>query len=1375
MDASPLWFLEESEFRLMSVSSPAGVRNGTGPVERHVRFVEPDRPLLPSSGNPSGAAGFSGRLGPAQHLPAAMTDAYRKKIAAFRSSRHGVPSRRDQCRFFLVAFFLFLLGLGIVDMGIDAVKTQEAADPTQCSAFPGSLHVVIIGPSEEVPMAGLDDGQPMYDGFGGDGIEEGDDAPQHHFAGGVKEQQPHSEPPTPTLDVDAVSDIMSHDCVGRVTIIGPNSHDGRGEAIANTFLPKEVGETLRGLRQKENIHRVSVVKTSPVELRLISAHAYRDAAAAVIGDATSRARGSRVARKVTFLRRCFQALIQDAQDAPGSGRFEYTAIVHYSVLGSLSTPTATSGKGKRYQQFIHSSTEEGETKLVPAFGPWTSAMVKTAKASPAAWFVTSASVKTLNKAAIELVSAKEPTSAPSAKNCDGCFIYRAAGFAVNEAAAGDLRAVPLLAGYSWTRNTDESSDVAFLPPREALGGSAQAAAGDALIFPSSDAFMVRSTLLSRLPLEWFAPKPIASANNHSSNEAEDNPFSLDALQPSTALLDDVEFKESLQQFLLDITFLSNVHDLLDPPKPPVGAAAGETPVIRALDTCTSSQGKDKLASIVKSISSPIKAMEEWATGSTQYGMGGYDAQRLLVAGKVSLPKDIRAQAREATDFVFGERRAEDDADAVPKRSSLDCKALAERLTALSRNISVKFDAFLRQPIPFHQDDFLWSLVGWVQRNRHLLAKASPMVKRPTTSAQSHRDYSSAVVVEASAIHMPDRRFSVASRKMRPLKSIGLLQGTYRWYLQREGERGNHKGSSSSAYLHWSGPCCHCCGFSNEVAAFMGALDTAAGDVGVVAGDSAIRSKLAARHQLTSVSTNMGMECHCPGLPLSTAHAVERKNPTSGLSNFQKMFFAPAIISVEDVGFGADQLKSRLGGNTKEDWQRLRTTEAVLIHVLHGNPVDAGSYDRLPIDYAPGILPEAVVYRFMYEFDTIPKAWAEMLNLKATAIWVPSHAVMSAAVSGGVDPSIIKIVPDPVDTDFYNPNTPLSPLGLPPVSPPHEDGIAVLHRGLIKGGEEALNVLKEDQAASTARYTFLSTFKWEARKGWRALVKAYTKAFSVTDNVVLYIHTSSRLNFSPPSPGDCFTPPSYSQHDKRFNADEYRYHCLGPQQPAHGATKVLQLIERVLLDTVAVHGKDDRSQWPMIVVLTEVLSEVDMVRLLKAADVFVLPTHGEGFGLPIAQAMSMGKVVVTTEGSGMADYTVHEHNALLVPSSWDELKYPRLYGYQPADDQQPVANDDSVIALRRSIHTPLRWLVLSPQVLASAMLASRTMTAQDRHRMGQAAREAVERHCSFRVVAAKVKAETSNVVEEIVQRRAAEATAEAYTTRWKEETLNRLGL
>eukprot|EP00727_Mastigamoeba_balamuthi_P000020 m51a1_g10014 hypothetical protein (744) ;mRNA; r:29499-33434 len=129
------------------------------------------------------------------------------------------------------------------------------------------------------------------------------------------------------------------------------------------------------------------------------------------------------------------------------------------------------------------------------------------------------------------------------------------------------------------------------------------------------------------------------------------------------------------------------------------------------------------------------------------------------------------------------------------------------------------------------------------------------------------------------------------------------------------------------------------------------------------------------------------------------------------------------------------------------------------------------------------------------------------------------------------------------------------------------------------------------------FRFLSVFKWEPRKGPDVLLRAYWEAFSDSDDVVLYLHT-------------------------------YMYQGSDPRNAARVADAV-----RAAAVRVGLGEQWDRKTLPPVVVLSRELSASEMPRLYKAADAFVLPTRGEGWGMPIMEAMAMQLPTIATNWSG----------------------------------------------------------------------------------------------------------------------------------------------
>ena len=154
------------------------------------------------------------------------------------------------------------------------------------------------------------------------------------------------------------------------------------------------------------------------------------------------------------------------------------------------------------------------------------------------------------------------------------------------------------------------------------------------------------------------------------------------------------------------------------------------------------------------------------------------------------------------------------------------------------------------------------------------------------------------------------------------------------------------------------------------------------------------------------------------------------------------------------------------------------------------------------------------------------------------------------------------------------------------------------------------------------FRFVSIFKWEKRKGWDILLRAYFQEFSEADDVVLVIKTQ------PFHSGDDF--------EKKLWEEISRAQDLaGKKRPAR-----LKLLARDL-------------------------QLKELPRLYKAADAFVLPSRGEGWGRPHVEAdghqlcgtrrsracspvvlmpkrspceaMSMGLPVIATNWSGSTEF------------------------------------------------------------------------------------------------------------------------------------------
>jgi GT2 family glycosyltransferase len=155
-----------------------------------------------------------------------------------------------------------------------------------------------------------------------------------------------------------------------------------------------------------------------------------------------------------------------------------------------------------------------------------------------------------------------------------------------------------------------------------------------------------------------------------------------------------------------------------------------------------------------------------------------------------------------------------------------------------------------------------------------------------------------------------------------------------------------------------------------------------------------------------------------------------------------------------------------------------------------------------------------------------------------------------------------------------------------------------------------------------RYTFLSVFEWGERKAPEIILRAYHRAFDHDDEVLLLLKIRNT------DPGV-----NVRQQIQALNLPEQ-----GPP-------------------VAILHNQDFPVQ--------------QLGALYRSADCFVLPTRGEGWGLPILEAMACGLPVVATDWSAQTEF-MNEDNAYplhvkkLIPA---KAKCPYYEGFRWAEPDE----------------------------------------------------------------------------------------------------------
>jgi len=133
------------------------------------------------------------------------------------------------------------------------------------------------------------------------------------------------------------------------------------------------------------------------------------------------------------------------------------------------------------------------------------------------------------------------------------------------------------------------------------------------------------------------------------------------------------------------------------------------------------------------------------------------------------------------------------------------------------------------------------------------------------------------------------------------------------------------------------------------------------------------------------------------------------------------------------------------------------------------------------------------------------------------------------------------------------------------------------------------------------FVFLSVFKWEKRKGPDILLDAYFREFAPGEAVALVLHTYLY---------------GASRSERR-----------SAEQSIEG------LVRQAARNAGFSEAAIDAKQLPKVILHTRELSAAEMPRLYRACDAFVLATRGEGWGLPVMEAMAMGLPTAATNWSG----------------------------------------------------------------------------------------------------------------------------------------------
>lgn len=139
------------------------------------------------------------------------------------------------------------------------------------------------------------------------------------------------------------------------------------------------------------------------------------------------------------------------------------------------------------------------------------------------------------------------------------------------------------------------------------------------------------------------------------------------------------------------------------------------------------------------------------------------------------------------------------------------------------------------------------------------------------------------------------------------------------------------------------------------------------------------------------------------------------------------------------------------------------------------------------------------------------------------------------------------------------------------------------------------------SSGTRPFIFLSIFKWENRKGWDLLFKAYTEEFSANEDVELHIVT----------------------HEAFEKVDDW-------------TSYVRKELRRVLNVT-----DDALDKMPRTWLTAGYIPDSSYPGVYKATDALVIPTHGEGWGRPQIEVRLLGGGMLGVHDAQSQSYSTRD--------------------------------------------------------------------------------------------------------------------------------------
>lgn len=142
-------------------------------------------------------------------------------------------------------------------------------------------------------------------------------------------------------------------------------------------------------------------------------------------------------------------------------------------------------------------------------------------------------------------------------------------------------------------------------------------------------------------------------------------------------------------------------------------------------------------------------------------------------------------------------------------------------------------------------------------------------------------------------------------------------------------------------------------------------------------------------------------------------------------------------------------------------------------------------------------------------------------------------------------------------------------------------------------------ISDDYIISDSVFKFYSVFQWHERKGFRELLNAYYKTFAKNDRVMLILKVNPLI--------------LKGSHQNKSND-----------------------VKKIKSDISIIKRKLNQKYYPPVLLVPNIVPVKTIEAIHNTCDCYVTAHHGEGWGMPIHDAMLAGNHIITTKFGGITE-------------------------------------------------------------------------------------------------------------------------------------------